>query len=144
MKITTRAIFAFITILIFSSLAIAQVAEADAKKATESFFAFSKKNDFKGAAKLLAYVGADKSRLYEDNYNPNNPDEFKEVKRICKKINATLLISDSYNFGKFGDRKINGKDIQFLEVEFISGSQKIRRKVFFVKVKEQVAIFDYN
>ena len=144
MKKKTKFYLTIITVLIFSSIAFAQVVEKEAKAVTESFFTFCKKNDFKESAKFLAYVGSDNSRLYHDFYNSSNPDEFKEVKRICKKINATLLISDSYNFGKFGDRKINGKKIQYLEVEFVSGSQKIRRKVFFIKIKDKVAIFDYS
>lgn len=144
MKNTNKVFLSFITFLIFSSITVAQVIESEAKATAKTFFEICKKNDFKKSATILAYVGADKQRLYKDFYNPNNPDEYKEVKRICKKINATLLISDSYDFGKFKDRKINGKNVQYLEVKFVSGSQKIRRKIFFIKINKKVAIFDYN
>jgi len=137
-----------ITTLIFvlfgASLSFAQVSVDEAKTATEAFFELCKKNDYKSSAGVLAYTGADKSRLYKDFYNSNNPDEFKEVKRICKKANATLLISDSYKYGKFKNRTINGKKLQLLEVQFLSGSQKIKRKILFVNINNKAAIFDYK
>ena len=139
-----RIYLVIILVMVFVNQTNAQVLEVEAKKTTESFFAFCKKNDFQNSAKLLAYMGADQARLYSDFYNPNNPDELKEIKRICKKINATLLISDSYSFGDFEDKTINGKKLQYMEVQFLSGSQKIKRKIFFVKIKDSVAIFDYN
>ncbi|MDA3862034.1 MAG: hypothetical protein PF445_12500 [Melioribacteraceae bacterium] len=137
-------IITLILLIFGTNFSLAQVTVDEAKKATESFFTLCKKNDFKNSAKILAYSGADKSRLYKDIYNANNPDEFKEVKRICKKVNATLLISDSYSFGKFRDRTIDGKKLQSLDVQFLSGSQKIRRKILFIKIKGVATIFDYN
>ncbi len=144
MKTKKNIFLTLMLVVISTTFVFAQVSEADAKKITESFFNLSKKNDIKNAAKLLAYCGADKSRLYKDFYNPNNPDEFKEVKRICKKVNATLLISDSYSFGKFRERTINGKKLKSLEVKFLSGTQKIRRKILFIKINGSTAIFDYK
>jgi hypothetical protein len=137
-------IVALIFCLFATNFLIAKVSIDDAKKATETFFELSKKNDFQNAAKLLAYYGADKSRLYNDFYNANNPDELNEVKRICKKVNATLLISDSYTFGKLRDKTINGKKLQTLEVQFLSGSQKIKRRILFIEIDGAPAIFDYN
>ena len=131
-------------VLLTTNLSFSQVSVDEAKKATESFFTFCKKNDFINSSKLLAYYGSDKSRLYKDFYNSNNPDEFKEVKRICKKVNATLLISDSHSYGKFRDKTIAGKKLQVLEVLFISGSQKIKRRIMFVKIEGKPAIFDYK
>ena len=137
-------ILTLIFVFLVTSFSVAQVSVDEAKKTTESFFELCKKNDFQNSANVLAYSGADKARLYKDFYNASNPDEFKEVKRICKKVNATLLISDSYSFGKFRDRTINGKKLQTLEVQFLSGSQKIKRRILFVKIKGTAAIFDYN
>ncbi len=142
----TKKIFVLtiVLFLILGNFALAQVSEVDAKKTTESFFNLCKKNDYKNSAKLLAYYGADKSRLYKDFYNANNPDEFKEIKRICKKVNATLLISDSYKYGKFRTRTINGKKVQSLDVVFLSGTQKVKRKMLFISIKGSPAIFDYK
>ncbi len=139
-----RFIFALAFVMLLVNFVSAQVSEVDAKKTTEKFFTLCKANNFKSSTKLLAYYGADKSRLYKDFYNSSNPDEFKEVKRICKKVNATLLISDSYSFGKFRNRTINGKKLQSLDVVFLSGTQKIKRKILFVSIKGSPAIFDYN
>ena len=139
-----KYIITLFLVFILGNFISAQVLEVDAKKTTETFFELCKKNDFKSSANLLAYYGADKSRLYKDFYNSNNPDEFKEVKRICKKVNATLLISDSYSFGKFRNRTINGKKIQSLDVVFLSGTQKVKRKILFIKIKNSSAIFDYK
>lgn len=144
MKTVKRIFLTLILVVISTTFVFAQVSEADAKKMTESFFSFCKKNDVKSAAKLLAYYGADKSRLYKDFYNSNNPDEFKEVRRICKKVNATLLISDSYSYGKFRERTIAGKKLKALEVKFLSGTQKIKRKILFIKINGSTAIFDYK
>ncbi len=144
MKNETSIYLALIFIFIFSGFASAQVNEKDAKTTTESFFSLCKKNNFKESSKLLAYLGTDNARLYNDVYNANNPDEYKVVRRICKKINATLLISDSYSFGKFGNKDIRGKKVQFLEVQFSSGSQKIKHYVYFIEIKNKVVIFDYN
>ncbi len=142
----TKKIFVLAIVLFFvlGNFALAQVTETNAKKATESFFNLCKKNDYKNSAKLLAYYGADKSRLYKDFYNANNPDEFKEIKRICKKVNATLLISDSYKYGKYRTRTINGKKVQSLDVVFLSGTQKVKRKMLFISIKGLPAIFDYK
>ena len=131
-------------VLLTTNFSFSQVSVDEAKKATESFFTFCKKNDFVNSSKLLAYYGSDKSRLYKDFYNSNNPDEFKEIKRICKKVNATILISDSHSYGKFRDKTIDGKKLQLLEVQFISGNQKIKRRILFIKINEKTAIFDYK
>jgi len=82
--------------------------------------------------------------LYSDFYNPNNPNELKEIKRICKKVTATLLISDSFSFGEFKDKIVNGVKLKSLDIQFLSGSQKIKRKIFFLQIDKKSAIFDYN
>ncbi len=103
-----------------------------------------KNNDFKNASKILAYYGENNSRIYKDFFNSNNPDEFKEVKRVCKKATATLLISDSYKFGKFRDRVIDKKKVKSLDIIFLSGTQKVKSKVLFLEINGRPAIFDYN
>ena len=105
-KIFLILITTIFSLLIVNSILLAQINEADAKNSIENFFTLCKKSDFKNAANILAYNGKDKSRIYKYFFNPNNPDEFKEVKRVCKKVTATLLISDSYSFGKFRDKII--------------------------------------
>ena len=144
---TKRNLSIFIVLLslfIFNSLVTAQVSETEAKKTVETLFTLCKKNDFRNSANLLAYYGFDNSRVYKDFFNPNNPDELKEIKRICKKINATLLISDSYSFGKFRDRIIGGKKFKSLDVIFLSGKQKVKEKILFITINGKPAIYNYN
>ncbi len=137
--------FTFVlSVLLVSNNLFAQVTEAKAKDAIENFFTLCKKNDFKNSSNILAYYGDDKSRIYKDFFNPNNPDEFKEVKRVCKKVTATLLISDSYSFGKFRDRTIDKQKFKSLDVVFLSGKQKVKRKVLFLEINGKPAIYNYN
>lgn len=133
-----------LSVLLFSTSLFAQITEVKAKETVENFFALCKKNDFKNSANILAYYGDDKSRIYKDLFNSNNPDELKEVKRVCKKVTATLLISDSFSFGKFRDRVINKQKFKSLDVIFLSGKQKVKNKVLFIEINGKPAIFDYN
>jgi len=133
-----------LSIFFTNSFLIAQVSEAEAKETIKSLFDSCKKNDFRASSNLLVYFGNDNSRVDKDFFNSNNPDELKEVKRICKKVNAILLISDSYSFGKFRDRIINGKKYQSLDVIFLSGKQKVKEKVLFTKINGKPAIFNFN
>ncbi|MCF6269436.1 MAG: hypothetical protein L3J41_06990 [Melioribacteraceae bacterium] len=133
-----------LSILLMNTNLFAQITEAEAKKTVENFFQLCKENNFKKASKLLAYYGEDKSRIYKDLFNPNNRDELKEVKRVCKKVTATLLISDSFSFGKFRNRVIDKKKFKSLDVIFLSGKQKVKRKVLFLEINGKPAIFDYN
>ncbi len=133
-----------LSVLFVNTSLFAQINEAKAKATVENFFTLCKKSDFKKSANLLAYYGKDKSRIYKDFFNPNNPDEFKEVKRVCKKVTATLLISDSYSFGKFRDKIIDKKKFKSLDVIFLSGKQKVKQKVLLLEINGKIAIFDYN
>ncbi len=133
-----------LSLLFVTSTLQAQISETSAKKTVENFFTLCKKSDFKNASNILAYYGKDKSRTYNDFFNPNNPDEFKEVKRVCKKVTATLLISDSYSFGKFRDKVIDGKKFKSLDVIFLSGKQKVKQKVLLLEINGKISIFDYN
>jgi hypothetical protein len=139
-----KKLLTLVFLFLLVGVSFSQVTEEEAKKSTDLFFSYCKVNDFQNSAKLLAYYGADKLRLYKDFYNPNNPDELKEVKRICKKVTATLLISDSFSFGKIENKEVNGVKLQSLEVQFLSGTQKIKRKILFIKIDKTAAIFDYN
>lgn len=133
-----------LSLLFVSSTLYAQISEVSAKKTVDNFFTLCKKSDFESASNLLAYYGKDDSRTYKDVFNPNNPDEFKEVKRVCKKVTATLLISDSYSFGKFRDKVIEGKKFKSLDVIFLSGKQKVKQKVLLLEINGQITIFDYH
>ena len=145
MKKNLLILIATLLSLIFVNSTIeAQISEANAKNTVENFFTFCKNNDFKNASTLLAYYGKDKARTYNDFFNPNNPDEFKEVKRVCKKVTATLLISDSYSFGKFRDKVIEEKKFKSLDVIFLSGKQKVKQKVLLLEINGKISIFDYN
>ncbi len=139
-----KKLLTLVFLFLLVGVSFSQVTEEEAKKSTDLFFSYCKANDFQNSAKLLAYYGADKLRLHKDFYNPNNPDELKEVKRICKKVTATLLISDSFSFGKIENKEVNGVKLQSLEVQFLSGTQKIKRKILFIKIDKTAAIFDYN
>ena len=145
MKKNNLILISIIISLLFSSInLLGKVTEPQAKETVEKFFSLCKKNDFKHSAKFLAYYGNNKARLYKDFFNANNPDEFKEIKRVCKKVTATLMISDSYSFGKFRDRTIDGKKFKSLDVVFLSGKQKVKRKILFIEIDGKPAIFEYN
>ena len=133
-----------LSLLLANTCLFSQITEENAKETVENFFSLCKKSDFKNSANLLAYYGDDKSRIYKDLFNPNNPDEFKEIKRVCKKVTATLLISDSYSFGKFRDRTIDKKKFKSLDIVFLSGKQKVKQKILFLEINDKPAIFDYN
>ena len=133
-----------LSLLFVNSTLFAQINEAKAKETVENFFTLCKQSNFKNASNLLAYYGKDKSRIYNDYFNANNPDEFKEVKRVCKKVTATLLISDSYSFGKLRDKLIEGKKFKSLDIIFLSGKQKVKQKVLLLEINGKIAIFDYN
>ena len=95
MIIKKRVVLSLFVTLFAANIIFAQITQKEAESTIENFFSLCKKGDFHNSAGLLIYSGQDKARLYKDFFNPNNPDEFKEVKRICKRVNATLLISDS-------------------------------------------------
>ena len=145
MKKNLLILFATILALLFvSSNLHGQTGEVKAKETVENFFSLCKKNDFANASNILAYYGKDKSRTYKDFFNPNNPDEFKEVKRVCKKVTATLLISDSHSFGKFRDKVIDENKFKSLDVIFLSGEQKVKQKVLLLEINGKISIFNYN
>jgi hypothetical protein len=132
------------TLLFAQTSLFAQITELEGKETVENFFKLCKKNDYKSSSRILAYYGADNSRIYKDLFNPNNPDELKEIKRICKKVTATLLISDSYSFGKFRNRTIDKIKFKSLDVIFLSGSQKVKQKVLLLEINGKPVIFNYN
>ena len=139
-----RIVFSLFALIFAANIMSAQITQKEAESTIEKFFSLCKKGDFHNSAGLLVYSGQDKTRSYKDFFNPNNPDEFKEVKRICKKVNATLLISDSYNFGKLRTVKFYDKTVQSLDVFFKSGKQKMRKRILLAKVKDKTGILSYN
>jgi hypothetical protein len=142
---TKKNIIINLFIIFFSAnFSFAQLTQTEANATIENFFSLCKKGDFHNSAKLLIYFGQDKVRLYKDFFNPDNPDEFKEVKRICKKVNATLLISDSYTIGKLRKLKFNGETVQGVNVLFKSGKQKIRKRILLKKINDKTGILDYS
>jgi len=104
----------------------------------------SEKEKFEDAANLIAYKGKEKERVDNDIYNYKVSDEAKKVRRICKKINALLSISDSHEFGSFNTKKISGKNIYIFDLFFISGGQKIRVEFSFVDFKNKLILIDLD
>ncbi|MEW6702779.1 MAG: hypothetical protein AB1298_08665 [Bacteroidota bacterium] len=107
--------------------------ESGVKSALNSLFDFSKSKAYEKAALLIAYDGEDKNRVQKDAFNPANKEELNQVKRICKKISALIELCSKHEFGTVRTKNDGVKDIYTIEVNFISGDQKLVTSFSFVK-----------
>jgi len=126
---------------IFSSMTFAQ---SSAKASLTSLFELSKAKSFEKAAALIAYDGEDKARIKKDAFNVANKDELSQVKRICKKISALIELSSKYDFGTSSVKQEGESEIQLLEVNFISGDQKLVTEFSFIKTEKGYLLFNMN
>lgn len=118
--------------------------EESAKNTVLTLLQLSENEKFEDAANLIAYKGKEKERVDNDIYNYKESDEAKKVRRICKKINALLNISDSHEFGNFSTKKKSGKNIHIFDLFFISGEQKIRVEFSFVDFNNRLILIDLD
>ncbi|PKL82765.1 MAG: hypothetical protein CVV24_08390 [Ignavibacteriae bacterium HGW-Ignavibacteriae-3] len=126
------------------NIVFAQDAESSVKAALVTLFELSKSKTYEKAATLIAYEGDDKARIRKDSYNPLNKDEIGQVKRVCKKISALIDLSSKQENGRFQKEKDGALDTFILEVNFISGDQKLVTAFTFIKTEKGFLLTDIN
>lgn len=117
-----------------------QLQEEKIKNMINKFLDYCDKKDYENASKLLLYNGNDPSRKYKVVFDYNNSDDKKEVERICKKINAMLIISDSYTNGSITQEIKDGINWNVLEVFFKSGEQVLRQSFYVLEISDNYYI----
>jgi hypothetical protein len=128
-----------------SKTAFAQNADENSiKTALTSLLDYSKSKAFEKAATLIAYDGEDKNRLEKDSFNATNKEELNQAKRICKKISALIELSSKYEFGEFSVSNSSGKNIYSIQVDFISGNQKLVTTFNFIKSGNKYLLNNMN
>lgn len=136
-----------ILLIVFSSgskMIYAQGAEAAVKSTLNNLFDFSKAKVYEKASALIAYDGDDKSRNQKDAFDAANKDELYQVKRVCKKISALLDLSSKHEFGKFETKKDGPNENYIIEVNFISGEQKLVTAFSFIKTEKGYLLININ
>lgn len=125
----------------FTSITFAQ---SSAKASLTSLFELSKAKSYEKASALIAYDGEDKTRLKKDAFNAANKEELAQVKRICKKISALIELSSKYDFGTSSVKQEGENEIQLIEVNFISGAQKLVTEFSFIKTEKGYLLSNMN
>jgi hypothetical protein len=120
-------------VFISSVKLFAQGPESAVKSALNNLFSYSKSKAYDKAALLIAYDGEDKNRSQKESYNPANKDELNQAKRKCKEIAALIELSNKYEVGKFSTSTLDGKEVYSIDVNFISGEQKLLKTYTFIK-----------
>jgi hypothetical protein len=117
-----------------------QISEADVKSQLTTIFDLSKQQNFGAASKLLLYNENNELR----NYNFENSNEAKNVKRMVKKIKAYLDLSDSYEYETL--TYLNDKSLPTAEIKinFKSGDQKLTISFSFVKFKGNLLLESFK
>jgi hypothetical protein len=135
----------FMILMAFVSKIVTAQGTEDAVKGTlKNLFEFSKSKSYDKAALLIAYEGEDKSRTHKDAFNPANKEELNQAKRKCKEIAALIELSNKYSIGKFSTDKSSGKEVYTVEVDFISGDQKLVKSYSFVNEGGKFLLVNIN
>jgi len=111
-----------------------------AEKTLEILFDLSEDKNYNSASEHIAYTGSDQERYLKDMYDAKNSNELKQVKRLCKKINALQSISDSYTLGTFNEEKDNEVPTYILNVTFKSGGQNLTSQFKFIQIKDEFVL----
>lgn len=127
-----------------SRLIYAQGAEEAVKSTLNNLFSYSKSKAYEKAALLIAYDGEDKTRNHIDAFNPANKEELNQAKRKCKEIAALIELSNKYTISKFSTDKSEGKDVYTIEVDFISGDQKLVKSYSFINDGKGFLLININ
>lgn len=114
------------------------------KASLNKIFELSKSGNFKDAAKLFAYKGNDKTRLFKSTFDYSKRTEKSKVRRNCKKIKAYLDLSDSFEYNGFVTKKIDGVLNYILNVKFKSGSQSLNITFKFIKINGKFVLADFG
>jgi hypothetical protein len=138
--------YASVCIFIFTMSidTVAQNTEGTLKTNITSLFDLSKLKSFEKAALLIAYEGEDNTRSQKDTFNPANKEELTQVKRICKKISALIELSTRYEFGQYSTSRVGEKDIFSIDVNFISGDQKLVTAFSFIQTEKGFLLSNMN
>ena len=136
----------FLIIAALQTAAVAQKAKPldEVKTALSKIFDLSKNNKYKDAAGYFAYTGDDKERYLAYTLNYKVREEKSLVRRNCKKIKAYIELSDSYEYGKFETKKIDGVNHYILQVIFKSGSQNLNISFDFVKINNKFVLASFG
>lgn len=127
-----------------SKMIFAQEVETTVKSTLTNLLEFSKSKSYEKASALIAYDGDDKTRIQKDAFNSANNNELSQVKRVCKKIAALLDLSSKHVFGKFETKKDGINEIYSIEVNFISGDQKLVTAFSFIKTDKGYLLSNVN
>ena len=127
-----------ITVIFFSLITFAQGNDKLISTA-KNIFELSTSSEYKSAAKFFIYSDKNTS-AYERVINPDNKNEFRTVKKICKKIKGLLKISSSYNFGEVK----NQNNITTVTVNFLSTGQNLNFVMKFVKFKNEYKLLSFK
>lgn len=146
MKILMKSIFFVLIVLISrSNILLAQNESESAVKTTlTKLFDFSKSKSYEKAASYIAYEGEDKNRVGKESFNAVNKDELNQVKRVCKKISALIDLSSKHEFGKFNIQKDGEKESYSMEVNFVSGDQKLVTSFNLIKAGKELLLTNMN
>ena len=146
MKIAMKSIFLVLIVVISgSNILFAQnESENEVKSTLNKLFDFSKSKSYDKAASCIAYEGEDKNRIGKESFKPANKDELNQVKRVCKKISALIELSSKHEFGKFNVVKDEDKESYTMEVNFISGDQKLVTSFRLIKTAGGLLLTDMN
>jgi len=144
-KIMKSILLVLIVVISGSNILFAQNESENAVKTTlNKLFDFSKSKSYEKAASYIAYDGEDKNRIGKESFNAVNKDELNQVKRICKKISALIDLSSKHEFGKFNIQKDVEKESYTIEVNFVSGDQKLVTSFRFIKTASGLLLADLN
>ena len=146
MRILMKSIFLVLFVVISgSNILFAQNESENAVKTTlNKLFDFSKSKSYEKAASYIAYEGEDKNRVGKESFNAVSKDELNQVKRICKKISALIDLSSKHEFGKFTTQKDGEKESYTIEVNFVSGDQKLVTLFRLIKNASELLLTDMN
>ena len=141
-----KSIFFVLFVLVSgSNILLAQnESESVIKTTLTKIFDFSKSKSYEKASSYIAYEGEDKNRVGKESFNAINKDELTQVKRVCKKISALVDLSSKHEFGKFSIQKDGEKESYTIEVNFVSGDQKLVTSFKFIKIANGLLLTDMN
>ena len=127
-----------IAVIFFSLISFAQENNKLISTA-KNIFELSANSEYKSAAKYFIYSD-ENTTAYERVINPENKNELRTVKKICKKIKGLLKISSSYNFG---DVK-NQNNTTIVTVNFLSTGQDLSFIIKFVKFNDEYKLLSFK
>ena len=133
--------FKFKTLIIIAFFSLCSFAQSSDKiiSTAKTIFELSADSDYKKAAEFFIYSDKNQTK-YERVINSGNKEEFRSVKKICKKIKGLLKISSSYNFSKIS----TDKKITTIEVNFLSSGQNLKFNLGFIQLNNEFKLLSFK